>query len=126
MPEAGEPLLLMRDIMDGQLETRDGREIGRVDDVVATFRSDGCLVLTDLVTGPEALACRVSSRLAPIVHALLRGRFEHRIPLAEVEEIGPTLKLRGSEYATGTAEQWLTDHLLRFIPGSGAGSGGRG
>ena len=111
----------MRDILDGQLETRDGRHIGRVADVEATWNDDGSLVLTDLVIGPQALAGRVADRLRDVARWVLRDRFEHRVPISEVTHLGPTLKLRGAldAYSVGHADDWLVEHLLRFIPGSG-------
>src|ERR687883_2094615 len=90
-----ERLLAMGDIMDMQLETSDGRHAGRVADIEAELRDDGSLVLTHLVVGPEALSGRVASRLRPLAHLLLRGRFEHRIPVAEIEDVGPSVRLRG-------------------------------
>ena len=121
MPELKHQLLAMRDIMDSQLETRDKRKIGRVADIEAELRDDGTLVLTYLVTGPQALTGRVASHLRPIARFLLRDRFEHRIPLKEVENFGPTLRLRGKakDYAVGQSERWIADHILRWIPGSG-------
>lgn len=118
---ARDSLLAMRDIMDGQLETRDEREIGRVADVEAEWRDDGSLVLTRLLSGPQALTGRVASRLRPLLRWLLRDRFERQIAIAEVERFGPTLKLRGPavDYAVGQSERWLTEHILRFIPGNG-------
>jgi hypothetical protein len=51
----------------------------------------------------------------------LRDRFEHRIPVKEVEDFGPTLHLRGkaAQYPVGQADRWVADHILRWIPGSG-------
>jgi sporulation protein YlmC with PRC-barrel domain len=114
--------LTMRDIVDGLLEASDGTDLGRVADVLISIDADGSARLTDLVIGPEALAGRVSSRLHPLAHWLLRGRFEHTIPIDEVEEFGPTLILRhpASHYDAGHADEWVNRHLLRFIPGSGA------
>src|SRR3981081_4361861 len=67
------------DILDNQLETSAKVEIGRVADIEVEWSDDGQLVLTNLVTGPQALAARVSSRLRPIFRFFLRDRFEHRI-----------------------------------------------
>jgi hypothetical protein len=113
--------LIMRDIVDGLLESADGTALGRVADVEIAFDATGQARLTNLVIGPEALADRVSSRLRPLAHWLLRGRFEHRIPIGEVVEFGPTLKLRhrASHYDVGNADDWVYRHILRFIPGSG-------
>lgn len=118
---AGEPLLVMRSIMDEQLETRDGRKIGRVADIEAEWKEDGKLILTNLVTGPQALTGRVASRLRPIARFIFRDRFEHAIPLTEVENFGPTLHLRreAKDYETGQSEYWLVNHILRWIPGNG-------
>ena len=116
-----EQILVMRNIMDNQLETSDDIEIGRVADIEAELRPDGRLVLTRLMTGPEALAGRISSRLRPIVHFLLRNRFEHGIPIDDLDGFHPTLRLRGRaiDYSTGESERWLANHIFRWLPGSG-------
>jgi hypothetical protein len=116
-----EQRLVMRDIMDGELVTSDGRHIGRVDDIAAEWREDGRLRLVELLTGPQALAGRVASRLRPISARLLRNRFEHAIPIDEALEFGPDVKLRqpASAYDTGRSDEWIASRILRFIPGSG-------
>ena len=121
MPDPEEQLLVMRDIMDSQLEAADKRHIGRVADIEAEWHDDGKLVLTNIVTGPEALTGRVASRLRPIARFLLRGHFEHRIPLSDVKDFGPTLHLRkkAQDYSVGQSDQWIADHILRWIPGNG-------
>jgi sporulation protein YlmC with PRC-barrel domain len=120
MPSDQDRLLVMGDIMDMQLETSDGRHVGRVADIEVELRDDGALALTHLVVGPEALSGRVASRLRPLAHLLLRGRFDHHIPVAEIEEVGPTVRLRGTaaEYGLDRSDRWLAEHILRFIPGS--------
>jgi hypothetical protein len=117
----GGPLQVMRDLVDGELLSSDGRSLGRVDDVVAVLEDDGSVRLVEIVTGPEALAGRVASRLRPLARRLLRGRLDSRIPLSEVDELGPTIRLRGpaASYRTGRSDQWIADHLLRWIPWSG-------
>lgn len=111
----------VRDIIDSQLETRDDIEISRVADIEAEWREDGSLILTDIMTGPQALAGRVAGPLGSFFKILFRGRFEQRISLREVEDFGPTLRLRGNaaDYPTGQAEKWIAHHILRWIPGSG-------
>jgi hypothetical protein len=110
----------IRDIIDSQLETRDDVEIGRVADIEAEWRDDGSLVLTSLVNGPEALMARVSLRLLPLARWLFRDRFDHRIPISDVERFGPTLRLRGraEDYPVGRSERWIAQYILRWIPGS--------
>ena len=112
--------LTIEDIIDNQLETSDKRRIGRVADVEAEWTDDGKIVLTNILTGPQALAGRVSPHLRPIFKFLLRDRFEHSIPLSEIENFGPTLRLRGKseDYAVGQSDKWIAEHILRWIPGS--------
>jgi hypothetical protein len=114
-------LLAIRDIVDGQLMSVDGRRLARVADVRARWHEDGSLWLTELVVGPEALAGRVSDRLRRVLHRMFRGRLEHHISVVEVEELGPTIRLRGrtSDYGLGGADEWIVRHVFRFIPGSG-------
>ena len=115
-------LFLMRDIVDEQLRTRDGRDIARVADVEGRWHLDGTLVLSDMIVGPQALAARVWGRLEPLARFLLRDRFEHRIPLEEIAavELDICLKRDASAYHVGHADTWVVDHILRFIPGSGS------
>ena len=118
---AGEPIQVMRDLMDGELLAGDGRALGRVDDVAAELDDDGTVRLVDIVTGPEALAGRVASRLRPVARRVFRGRLDSRIPLTEVEEVGPTIRLRGpaAAYRTGRSDRWVAERILRWIPWSG-------
>jgi hypothetical protein len=114
-------LQVMRDIVDMQLTTRDNRQIGRVADVVATWREDGTLALHALATGPETLLGRIGQPPRRLAHLLLRGRFEHDIPLSEVKDFDQGISLRGraADYSSGQSERWIADHILRWIPGNG-------
>ncbi len=118
-------LLVMGDIMDQQLESADGRLIGRVADIEGEWREDGSFVLTNMLLGPEALIGRVAEHVRPLAHRLLGGRFERRIPLSEIADLGTTIRLRGTaelyreRYGVGRSERWIASHILRFIPGSG-------
>jgi len=115
-------LYLMRDVVDEQLQTRDGRDIARVADVEGQWHADGTLVLSDMIVGPQALAARVWGRLEPLARFLLRDRFEHRIPLEEIAaiELDLCLKRDASAYDVGQADAWVVEHILRFIPGNGS------
>jgi hypothetical protein len=121
MPKLDDDIFSIRDIIDSQLETSDGIEIGRVADIRAEIRADGRVVLIALVSGPQALAGRVGAPLKSLFRFFLRDRFEHEIPIREVESFGPTLRLRGkaANYAIGQSEKWLVEHILRWIPGNG-------
>ncbi len=121
MADRSDDVFSVRDILDSQLETSDHIEIGRVADIETAVQSDGTLILTHIVTGPQALAGRVSLRLQALFRLVLRDRFEHRIPISEIEKFGPTLYLRqkAEHYTVGQSERWIADHILRWIPGSG-------
>src|SRR5215212_11292571 len=110
----------MRDIVDVQLHTRDGRDIARVADVEGGWHSDGTLMLSDIIVGPQALVARVWGRLEPLARFLLRDRFEHRMPGEEIAaiELDRCLKRDASAYDVGQADSWVVEHILRFIPGS--------
>lgn len=112
--------LLLRDIVDGQLRSREGRRIGRVADVEVEWSAARVRVCS-LVLGPEAHLGRVWSRLGELAARVLHGRYEHRIAATEIEEIGPNVMLKQSSdaYEIGGADGWIKSHIFRFIPGSG-------
>ncbi|MDQ6898440.1 MAG: hypothetical protein M3256_04835 [Actinomycetota bacterium] len=114
-------LHLMRDIMDSQMVSADGKEIGRVADIAGEMRADGSVELTHILTGPEALTGRVGTLLRPAAKLILHGRFEASIPLTELMTKGLTLRLKqdADAYRVGDSEGWIAEHILRFIPGSG-------
>lgn len=121
MGKTEDRLQVMRDIVDMQLTTQDKRQIGRVADVAVTWREDGALVLHALATGPEALLGRIGQPLQLLAHLLLRGRFDHVIPLSEVKDLDEGIALRGrvADYPSGQSERWIANHILRWIPGNG-------
>ena len=110
--------LLLRDIVDGQLRSREGRRIGRVADVELEWTSRGVYVRR-LILGPEAHLGRIWSRLGAMGRRVLKGRYEHSIDVDEIEEIGPNVMLRDTAdaYDTGGADDWIRTHIFRFIPG---------
>jgi hypothetical protein len=115
-------LLVMRDLMDNQLEGADGVKIGRIADIELAWPPDGGAPrLGQVVAGPEALSKRVVEAFMPLVHAVFRGRFERRIPIADLENTGPTITLRrpARDYPIGQSERWIAARVLRHIPGSG-------
>jgi hypothetical protein len=60
-------------------------------------------------------------RFHRVAGALLHDRFDHRIPMDEIERIELDIHLRTdpARYGVGTADRWVVDHVLRFIPGNG-------
>lgn len=120
MPQEGDDIFSIRDIIDSQLETSDRYRIGRVSDIEAEWRGEN-VYLTSLLCGPQALGGRVASPLRSLARFFFRDHFDHAIPLSDVETFGPTLLLRrkAAEYPVGQSDRWIADHLLRWIPGSG-------
>src|SRR5829696_9045 len=120
-PESGTGALLVRDVMDSQLESSDGRRIGRVGDLEAELSPDGRLRVTAVLVGPQVLLGRLSFRLREPADRLLRGRFLQRVAIEEVEETGPTVRLRGraDDYTTDRGDRWVAERVLRYIPGHG-------
>ena len=114
-------LHVMRDIVDIQMVSADGKEIGRVADIAGEIGADGSVELTDILTGPEALSGRVGTFLRPAARRILRGHFEASIPLTELKAKGLILRLKqnADAYQVGDSEAWIVEHILRFIPGSG-------
>lgn len=113
--------LLVRDILDNQIRSRERRRLGRVGDVELAFDDDGGVRLASIVLGPEALAGRISARLRRALRRLLGGRFERRVSVDEIDELGPTVRLRGraSAYDLDSGDRWVARNILRFIPGNG-------
>jgi hypothetical protein len=109
----------IRDILDSQLESQDEIALGRVADIAIKWQEDGSLVLTSVQLGPQALAGRIG--LKRLAKKIFRDRFEHEIAISEIENFGPTLKLRGKaeDYNLARAEHWIAKYVLRWIPGSG-------
>jgi hypothetical protein len=114
-------LHVMRDLVDAQMLSADGKEIGRVADLAGELAADGLVELTDMITGPEALVGRLGTWLRPFAERVLGGRFEASIPLTEVKTKGRTIKLKQDwdAYPVGDSETWIVEHILRFLPGSG-------
>ena len=114
-------LLAIRDLIDQRLITADGRTVARVADLDLEWRPDSTLAVSGLLVGPQSLARRVSNRLGPVAHFLLRDRFEHRLPVAEIDrlELDVHLGQTADRYQVGRADRWVVDHILRFIPGNG-------
>lgn len=117
--------LLVRDVLDAQLVSRDGVRLARVADVDLEVGDRGEVRVAALVIGPQALARRLPRVIAPVVSRLVGDRYDHRIGIGEVVEVGPWLRLHGAaaDYDVGEGDSWWARHLLRFLPGSGSEAG---
>lgn len=113
-------------LLDRQLLDRDGKMVGKVDDVELEATPDGTLVVTGLRAGPGALARRLGGRvlgdwLDHAHRAVDHDGHDHTlIPLARVAELGATIRvsLDRTEVATFHLERWVGDHVIGHIPGA--------
>jgi hypothetical protein len=114
-------LLAVRDVVDAQLESLDGWRIGRVADLRAEWQPDGSLIVREFVIGPEAHAGRVARWAARLATRVFKGRHEYGVPVGDAEELGPTVRLsrKRTDYLHTRLDDWLADHVIRWIPGGG-------
>jgi sporulation protein YlmC with PRC-barrel domain len=123
-------LHLVHDVLDAQLVDRLQRRIGRVDSLVLALE-DGRppRVATILIGGPERArrVGRWAVALGRMLRAIgrVRGVGVSAIPFDAVRRIGDTIQVDvdGDGLDSGRLEGWLAEHLIRHIPGSGAGDG---
>jgi sporulation protein YlmC with PRC-barrel domain len=115
---------LVRDLLDKKLVDRNGREMGRVDDIVLEIRGNAAPRVTALEVGPAALAYRIRPLFGRIASAV-----EHafgvdegrpvRFGTAQILGINDAVKV---DVAAGETPVNLIEHRLRRwlarIPGS--------
>ena len=115
-------------LLDHQIDGPDGSAVGKVDDIELEITPEG-IAATALLCGPGALGARLPGRLGGWTIATWRRLSDQRhpapirIPLEYVHRIGSAITLT-REAATAakhqlTLEDWLGDHLINRIPGSG-------
>jgi sporulation protein YlmC with PRC-barrel domain len=115
---------VVRDVLDTSVIERNGREMGRVDGIVIEPRPNQPVHLTALLIGPSALGDRLHPAVGRVVRRIEK-RFgldrdrPARVAFADVDEIGPKIRLRLtiSETAVAAVEQRLRSWLVR-LPGS--------
>jgi hypothetical protein len=112
---------LVRDMLDDAIRSRDRRRLGRVTELELELGPDNSLRVTYVLLGVEAHVGRIAHPLRRFLARFLKGRFEKRVPVSEIEEIGPTVRLRGmaTDYDLDSGDRWVARKLLRFIPGNG-------
>jgi hypothetical protein len=115
---------LVRDVLDKAVADRNGREMGRVDGVVAEVQPGRPPTLVAILIGPTALAARLHERLGVWVARLERrlGLPESRpdrIAFSDVDEIGTRIRLTltAGETTTDAVEQRLRGWVVK-LPGS--------
>jgi sporulation protein YlmC with PRC-barrel domain len=121
---AGRQYYLALQLLDRQLLDRNGRLVGKVDDLELSEAEGGKLLVTFILSGPGVLAQRMGARWGSWVrrvHALLLGGGADpaRIPIGRVSAMGShiTLAAEQEDLATYTSERWVADRIIRRIPG---------
>jgi sporulation protein YlmC with PRC-barrel domain len=119
-------MYLIRDVLDNQLLDRNGRRMGKVDGLVLEVREDGPPRLASIEVGTVTLARRLHPRLGVWAARIARrwgiaGSEPVRIPWAKVRDVGIDVEvdLEREETPLVDCENWLRDHVVRRLPGSG-------
>jgi hypothetical protein len=115
---------LIKDVLDNQLVDRKDRKIGKVDGIVVELRDGLPPRLLRIEVGPSTVARRMHPRFGAWVAARLHRWDKIRtepitIPWVAIQEIGINVKLDRDAAMTTTMawENWLSDHIIRRIPG---------
>lgn len=121
-----EDVQIARDLLDKQLVDATGTKMGRVDGMVMLV-GDGPPKIDRIELGFEVLARRIHPRAESWLHAI-RKRWSVRKQARQIVSWARVLDFDDDEIkldidATGTPafdwEQWLRDHVIARIPGSG-------
>ena len=115
-------------LLDRQLLDRQGRLVGKVDDLDLDGAPGGPLVISAILSGPGVLAQRMRRRYGAWlqrVHRLVAGIQRDaqddpaRIPFWRVTEVGSAVRLAADqeELATYSTERWVAEHVIGHIPG---------
>jgi sporulation protein YlmC with PRC-barrel domain len=126
---AGRQVWAVLELLDRQLVDRDGRLVGKVDDVEFVVDDDrGALPrVSALLAGLGALANHIGgdtgAALAAAERRLAerRDREPSRVDIAIVRDIGSAIELDadGNELDTNRGERWVRDVIIDQIPGAG-------
>jgi hypothetical protein len=113
-------------ILDRQMIDREGRLVGKVDDLELTRQPDGRIVVTAILSGPGALGQRMPGVLSRIVLAVWRRLHPDldpaplRIDMTAVADLGSavSLSLDDREHATRPLERWADQNVISKLPGA--------
>ena len=122
---------LGRQLLDRQIVDRDGRLVGKVDDLVFAFDDEGHPYVDHLLTGQGALGQRVGGLAGRFLVALADRFAENppvppvQIPFALVERVDSAVRLRcrSADLPPSPVENWLRRNLIERIPGAHRASG---
>ena len=126
-PPGGRRLDAALQLLDHQLIDRDGRLVGKVDDLELTENDDGEWVVTAILSGPGALGPRLPGVLGRSALAWWRRLHEDRDPQparirwSAVAEIGSSVKLSTArvDLPNQALEDWARTRIVAKLPGAG-------
>lgn len=119
-------LQLAKQLLDQQIVDRDGRLVGRVDDIDFGFDAEGVPYVDCLLSGQGVLGQRIGGRTGRLLVSLAE-RFAggapvppRRIPLTQVAAVDSAVRLRcrAADLPPPPMEIWLRRHLVDRIPGA--------
>jgi sporulation protein YlmC with PRC-barrel domain len=126
---AGRRVWAVLELLDRQLVDRNGRLVGKVDDVEFEIDDDpGALPrVSAVLSGLGALANHIGGDAGRALAATerrlaaARDRQPSRIDIALVQEIGSAVELDAvrDDIDTNRAERWTRDVIIGKIPGAG-------
>jgi hypothetical protein len=126
---AGRRVWAALELLDRQLVDRNGRLVGKVDDVEFDLPDDpdGLPRVTALLAGLGALAKNIGGDTGAALAAAERRLAEHRdrhpsrVDIALVTEIGSAIELDADreDLDTNRGERWTRDVIIDKIPGAG-------
>jgi hypothetical protein len=116
---------VVRDLLDKSVVDRNGREMGRVDGILAIQEPGAPVRLSAVLIGPAALGDRLHPTLGRFIRSIeawfgLDGGRPARIEFGDIDQIAAKVRVRLTISATavGAVEQRLRA-VVRRIPGSG-------
>jgi sporulation protein YlmC with PRC-barrel domain len=123
-------MLLAFHLLDRQILDRDGRPVGKVDDIELGRTEAGTPYVAALLVGQQALGDRIGGALGRWIGGVARrlspepGSGPMRIGYHLVATVGSAVNLSVSREQLPEAplEAWLRDHLIDRIPGAGDAS----
>jgi hypothetical protein len=125
----GREIWAVLELLDRQLVDREGRLVGKVDDVEFEIddEPDALPRVTALLAGLGALANNIGGdaggALAAVERRLAerRDRQPSRVDIATVTEIASAIELDadGEDLDTNRGERWVRDVIVDKIPGAG-------
>jgi sporulation protein YlmC with PRC-barrel domain len=125
MSPDGRELDLELHLLDRQVIDSEGQLVCNVDDLELDFDETGHPYVTAILVGPRAVGPRIGGRLGhwftAIASRLAGSREPPRIDFRHVVEIGDVIKISPTvqELDVTSLEEWVRDHVIARIPGSG-------